>query len=120
MSVACSVATRCADPSSLALAVDNSNRQTQFPERVRWRPCSIADGDAGIALMCGHVNECVPNDDWGVIAHRILAGAVEAAGHEPSLPIGLFGGLSGLGFAALQLSRGGERIVASWTRSTPS
>jgi hypothetical protein len=103
------VARRLADRDVLATANEAAIRQTSFPETVRWDPCSIAQGDAGLALAFAHFDSCLPGEGWDAVAHRSLVRAAAEAERRGLTDIGLFSGLSGLGLAAWALSRGGTR-----------
>jgi class I lanthipeptide synthase len=76
---------------------------------VHWEPYGIAEGDAGLALMCAYFDACLPGTGWDEIGHGFLTVAARGAEQVSRLPPGLFGGLSGLAFAAASLSRGGTR-----------
>jgi hypothetical protein len=109
------VAARVADPELVAAANAAAATQTAFPEVMHWEPLSIAQGDAGLALAFGYLDACFPGEGWDATAHEYLTSAVEAAEHEP-LQAGIFGGVSGLAFAAWTLSRDGaryERLLAT-------
>lgn len=107
--VARDVAARVADPELLETAIEAARRQTDFPEAFGWTPFAVAEGDAGLAMMCGYLDACLPGEGWDRTAHLFLSGAVRAAEIAPSLPLGIFSGLSGLAFVAAALSRGGTR-----------
>ena len=107
--VARDVATRTANPALLAAAIEAASRQTAFPESFGWAPFAVAEGDAGVATMCGYLDACLPGEGWDTDAHRFLTRSVRAAEVIPSLPLGPFSGLSGLAFVAATLSRGGTR-----------
>ena len=66
----------------------------------------IAQGDAGLALMCASMNAWLPGQGWDELAHGFLTAGVRAAERQPRLSPSLFGGLSGLAFAASALSGG--------------
>lgn len=83
--------------------------QTAFPLTARWVPWSLAQGDAGLALMCGYADSCFPDDGWDIAAHRYLHTAATAVQEVAWPPAALFEGLSGLAFAAESLSRGNTR-----------
>ena len=102
-------ASRVADPELLITAIEAASRQTAFPETFGWTPFAVAEGDAGLALMCGYLDAYLPGEGWDRSAHGFLTRAVRAAEAVPSLPLGLFSGLSGLAFVAAALSRGGTR-----------
>jgi lantibiotic biosynthesis protein len=74
-----------------------------------WQSVSLAQGDAGVALVCGYVGECVGDASWSVIAHRFLRKAAVNAQEAGSALPGLIDGLAGLGFAASALSQRGTR-----------
>jgi hypothetical protein len=115
------VATRLTTPECLAQAVAEAPQQSVFPNRVCWAPHSLSQGHAGLALLCGYLDQCFPEEKWDLKAREHLQLAAHAAEAFPELPLGLFSGLSGLAFAARQLSRGGTRYLSllnSLDRST--
>ena len=97
------------NPSRLSIAIESARRQTRFPDTVHWVPFSLAQGDAGLAVMCAYLDECFPGEDWDRAGHTFLAAAGRVAERARFLPVGVFSGLGGLAFAAWSLSRGGAR-----------
>lgn len=108
-SVALEVAGRLRDPGRVAAATVAAARQTEFPEAVHWVPYSMAQGDTGLALLCSYLDACCPGEGWDVTGHELLASAARSAERSGELLPGIFGGTSGLAFAAWSLSRGGTR-----------
>lgn len=109
VAVAAEVARRMRDRRDIETAYEAAVRQTAFPEVAGWQPASLANGDAGLALACGYLDACFPDDGWDRIGHGYLTMAAEAAERQPGLLPGLFGGTAGLGMAAWSLSRSGTR-----------
>ncbi|MGH4007326.1 MAG: lanthionine synthetase C family protein [Pseudonocardiaceae bacterium] len=109
MVVARDVAVRVADPGRISAALTAARGQTRFPQSLRWKPYGIAEGEAGLAVMCAYLDACLPREGWDVFAHEYLTMAARGAERSSWLPSGLFGGLSGLTFAASSLSRSGAR-----------
>lgn len=109
VTVAREVATRLRDAELIEAANAAAARQTAYPQSVYWEPHGIAQGDAGLALMCGYLDACFPNEGWDATAHSYLALAARGAERSGYLATGLFSGLSGLAFAAWYLSRNGTR-----------
>src|SRR6266702_1637519 len=103
------VAARLREHNQIEAAVVAAAQQTAFPRSVHWQPYGVAQGYAGLAIMCGYLDTCFPNQDWDVIAHRCIELAARDAEHQFYLPKGIFVGLSGLAFAAWYLSLGGKR-----------
>jgi hypothetical protein len=102
------VAVRVTDRERIAAAIVAARKQTKFPTAVHWEPGGIAQGDAGLALLCAYLDRCFPGEGWDVTGHGLLA---SAAAHAERGVLGpsLFSGLAGLGFAAWQLGRDGMR-----------
>jgi hypothetical protein len=109
VTVAREVAARLQDREQIEAANAAAARQTAYPQSVYWEPHGIAQGDAGLALMCGYLDACFPDEGWDATAHRYLTLAARGAERSGYLATGLFGGLSGLAFAARYLSRNGTR-----------
>ncbi|UBU18227.1 lanthionine synthetase C family protein [Nonomuraea gerenzanensis] len=104
--VARDVAARVTDPGRVAMALAASVEQTPSPRTPARKPYAVADGDAGLAVTCAYLDACLPGEGWDAVGHEFLAAAVAGA---DSAPVGLFGGLSGLAFATVSLSRDGAR-----------
>jgi hypothetical protein len=109
MVAAHAVATRLSTPDRLQKAVSESSRQSVFPNRVCWAPHSLAQGHAGLALLYGYLDACFPGEQWDLKGRERLQLAARAAEEFSEIPLGLCAGLSGIAFAAWQLSRGGQR-----------
>ena len=109
VTVAREVAARLRHREQIEAANAAAARQTAYPESVNWEPHGIAKGDAGLALMCGYLDACVPDEGWDATAHQYLTLAARGAERSGYLAAGLFAGLSGLAFAAWSLSRQGTR-----------
>jgi hypothetical protein len=88
---------------------ERSRNQTSGSASSVWRTFSLAKGDAGVALMCGYVDECYPDAGWDVIGHQYLTVAATGISQLPDPPLGLFEGLCGVAFATSSLSRGSSR-----------
>ena len=109
MAVARDVVTRFRDPAGVDRAVSVARAQTAFPRSVHWQSHGIAQGYAGIALLCGAADASMPGEGWDVVAHQHLTCAVRAAEQVPRLSCSMFAGVGGLAFAAWYLSRLGAR-----------
>ena len=109
MEIAREVATRLREHDNVVAAIAAAKGQTAFPRAVYWQPYAVAQGDAGLALLCGYLDACLPGEGWDITGHRYLEIAARAAEQHYDLPVGLFSGLSGLAFAAQYLSQGGKR-----------
>ena len=75
----------------------------------RWIPFTIANGNSGLAILCGYFDDCFPGAGWGIFGKRELELAASSASVASSMPLGLHAGLSGLAYAASYLSCGGRR-----------
>jgi hypothetical protein len=104
--VATEIARRCTDPAVLAQAVAATARQSRYAALLPWRPASLAQGHAGIAVLCAELDRREPGAGWDRAGHRNLQAAVAAASPYDA---SLFSGLAGIGFAALHLSAGRSR-----------
>ncbi len=104
LKVACEVAERAVDRRRVAEALTAARRQAHHPDSVSWLPYSVAEGDAGLAVLCSYVDQCFPRSGWDTIGDDLLTAGLRAAERAGS-SAGLFGGLSGLSFTA-SLSNG--------------
>ena len=109
LSVAKEVAERCKSRERLLAANDAALKQTTFPKTIYWEPSGVAQGDAGLALMCSYVDACFPEEGWDKIGHEYLTWATREAEATGARHTGLYSGLSGLAFSAQSLSRNGSR-----------
>lgn len=105
------VATRVTDPERLRHAIEVFAVQTKFPMAARWRPHVVAQGEAGLALLCAQLDACFPGDGWDERGHAMLAAATRSLEADASPAVGLFDGLAGLAFTILALSRDGKRYA---------
>jgi hypothetical protein len=103
------VADRLRDPAQVEAAAALARTQTQFPGSSDWAPYSTAQGYAGLCVLWGYLDVCFPNEGWDLVGRQHLELAVRGAETAPPISVGLFGGVSGLAFGALQLSRAGSR-----------
>jgi hypothetical protein len=83
--------------------------QTAYPRAVHWQPASLAQGHAGLALVCAYIDICVAEQGWDRVGHGYLFMAAESAEHSPFLPSGMSSGIAGVAFAGCSLSRGASR-----------
>jgi lantibiotic biosynthesis protein len=107
--VARDVCGRLSSPERVAVAAAAARGQTSFPNSTHWIPHTISQGYAGLAVLWGYLDSCFPLEGWDIIGREHLDFAVRGAETVSGLPVGLFSGLSGLAFGALQLSRHGTR-----------
>ena len=107
--VAREVADRLRDRDLVESTIMAAPKQTGYPDSVHWQPHKVAEGYTGLALVCGYLDACFPDEGWDATAHEYLVLAARGAERHGHLPVGLYGGLSGLGFAAWMLSRRGTR-----------
>lgn len=108
LEAALDVGRRIGDRARVQEALRAASAQTRYPPTVHWEPHDVAQGDAGLALMCAYLDRCFPDAGWDVVAHGFLVSAARSA-EGVRLPASLFSGLGGLGFVAMVLSRGGAR-----------
>lgn len=105
--VAFEVAGRLRERDRLRQALVRVPRQTSFPEAHRWHACSLAMGDAGLALMCAAFDRAAPDEGWDSTGHTFLSRAVVDVG--AGRPLSLFHGVTGIAAAAWALSHSGRR-----------
>ena len=100
---------RLVAPSEAEKAAAAAVAQTAFPRSTHWVPYTIGQGYAGLAILWAYLDACFPGQDWDLTGKHHLTLAARGAEHGPTPPPGLFSGLSGLAFSAVQLSREGAR-----------
>jgi hypothetical protein len=103
------VAHHLGDRTHITSAVSAALAQTSLPADTYWQPVSLAQGDAGLAVSCAHLDACFAGEGWDTVAHQYLQIAAADAQRVGSFAPGLFDGLAGLAFATWALSRGGTR-----------
>ncbi len=84
-------------------------QQSAFPITVYWQPCSIAGGNAGMAVLFAYLDACFPAENWDRLGHEHLSLAIDAMKEQREIPLGLFTGVAGLAFATWSLSHAGKR-----------
>src|ERR1700757_5146963 len=89
--VAKEVAERLRDREVLLAANRKARAQTRYPKTVYWEPSGVAQGDAGLALMCSYLDSCFPSENWDITGHEYLTLAVQGAEAKDRPPLGLFG-----------------------------
>ncbi len=110
LSVALEVAGRLKDRDLLKRAALASVEQSGWPDQMRWRQHSIPQGSAGLALLFGYLDRCFPDAGWDQEARWHLEKAARSLENtDDGMGIPLFGGLSGVAFAAWYLSHQGRR-----------
>jgi hypothetical protein len=77
-------------------AIHLAHQQTRYPGSVHWNPISVAQGDAGQALLASQLARVFPDDNWDPVAENHLARAVGAFRSYPMPPVGAFSGTSGI------------------------
>jgi hypothetical protein len=110
LAAACDVAARVTDRELVETATVAAREQAHFPMSIHWEADGVAQGDAGLALLCAYLDRCFPNEGWDVTGHGFLASAGAHAERDRLGP-SLFSGLAGLGLVAWQLSRDGTRYT---------
>lgn len=90
-------------------AIAETQSQTAFPETVQWIPYSISQGYAGLAVLWAQMDACFPGNGWDLAGREHLALAARNLERNGNAPLGIFSGLTGVAFAAWQLSKGGTR-----------
>jgi hypothetical protein len=103
------IATRAADHGLLGAAATAAAGQTQYPRSAHWDPPSVAQGNAGQAMMCAYLDQCFPGEGWDRVGHDHLTRAVRAAEERGVSSPSSFGGLSGMALAATMLAQDGRR-----------
>jgi len=99
--VAEQIALRAANPQTVSDAVAAVDRDSQQAGPLVWRPASLAQGHAGLAVLCSALDAVQPGDGWDRAGHHHLAAAAaRCSPYDGSL----FSGLAGLGFAATLLA----------------
>lgn len=108
-SVARAVSSRLESREQVTKAIAAAHDQTEFARFLSWTPHAIAQGYAGLSLLWSYLDSCFPDENWDIKGKEFLELAVRGAESNSSLTLGLFSGISGLAFAAWQLSREGTR-----------
>ncbi len=109
LSVARVVSSRLGSREQVAQAVALAHSQSGFAQYLSWTPYAIAQGDAGLSILWSYLDSCFPCEGWDIKGKEFLELAVRGAESNSYLPLSLFSGLTGLAFAAWQLSREGTR-----------
>lgn len=100
---------RLGDFDRIERAVESAKWLTSYPRSVHWRPEGLWQGHAGLALLFGAADACLPDEGFDVAGRDHLTRAVRAAEGHRQPTGGLSTGLAGLAVAASSLSRDGAR-----------
>ena len=100
------IADRVLSSGRVRSAVELASKQTAYPRSMGWDAVSVAQGDAGQALLCAQLHRCFPGEGWDRVGHAHLARSVTAVEDRGSAQPGLFSGLTGVAFAAKLLGCG--------------
>jgi hypothetical protein len=103
------VAQRLKQPGDAEKAAILAATQSEFPQFSHWSPPNLAQGNAGLCVLWAYLDACFPDEGWDTVGKTHLELAVKGAELIPPAGAGLFSGLAGLAFAAIQLSRDGTR-----------
>lgn len=109
LAVAREVARRLRDSAHVEAAVEAARQQTGYPRSVHWRPDALWQGYAGLAVLWGAADACMPDEGWDKVGLDHLNIAVRAIEQRRHLTYGLSSGLGGVALAAWLLSRNGQR-----------
>ncbi|HYU73760.1 MAG TPA: hypothetical protein VEL31_13860, partial [Ktedonobacteraceae bacterium] len=60
--IALHVATRLRKRELVEAAVVAAMQQTAYPKSTHWQPSGVAQGYAGLAIMCGYLDACFPDE----------------------------------------------------------
>jgi lantibiotic modifying enzyme len=69
----------------------------------------MAQGNAGLALLWAQMDACFPGEGWDLVGREHLERAARNLEQSSDAPLGIFSGITGVAFAAWQLSRDGTR-----------
>jgi lantibiotic biosynthesis protein len=94
---------------SVALTLAQRAIHRQVRPTSHWNAWSIAEGDAGIALLAHYAATCTADQSWTQVAHRLIRGAVLDVQQSGATQPGLLDGLAGLGFVVDLAADGGDR-----------
>jgi hypothetical protein len=104
--VAGQVAERATNPQTVANAAAAVDHTSPYADLLTWRPASLAQGYAGLAVLCSALDAVRPGAGWDRAGHHHLAAA---AARVSPYDGSLFSGLAGVGFAATLLAAGRPR-----------
>jgi hypothetical protein len=68
----------------------------------------LGSADSSVALVCAQLDRLFPDAGWDRAGHMHLTASAQAAQRDGA-PLGLFGGVAGLGFVAQRLAAGRAR-----------
>jgi hypothetical protein len=102
--IARSIANQLRDPARLSEVVALAHEQSPMADATEWLATSLGGG-LGLVLLFGHLDRCFPQEGWYRDAHRHLEAAARRLETFSSPPLGLFEGMSGVGFSAAYLAR---------------
>ena len=108
LSIAQEVGKRLCDRELVAHSIKTVKDQVTPPDFFNWTPTSLWEGNVGLALACGFLDQCFPDKGFDKSAHEYIKDAVDALNSGAYLQSGL-NGVSGIAYTVNQLSRDGKR-----------
>ena len=108
--IAAEVAKRLLNADTVARTYEETTRslaRADAPTR-RWSGPGLSGAAAAGALLCAELDRAEPGIGWDRRGHQLLGIAASAA-EATDVPLGLFDGVAGLGYAADRLAAGRER-----------
>src|SRR5437588_12733204 len=70
------IITRLRDDELVKTAARLTVERAAYPHTRQWRPVTVGEGSAGLALLCAHLDRCFPEEGWDAVGHRHLSIAV--------------------------------------------
>lgn len=75
----------------------------------RFDELSLSDGIPSLCILYGELNEQYPEDGWDIKAHEYIKKIGQLLEENPHSILSMFSGVSGIGLAAVCLSKNGTR-----------
>lgn len=104
------IASRVTRPDAVAASVRLAREQTHYPMSVHWNPATLAQGDAGQALLADQLDRVWPGAGWAEVAQEHLGRAAAFHRRAAGRRVGLISGAAGLAWAIRRV--GAERHQA--------
>ncbi|MBM7714533.1 lantibiotic modifying enzyme [Bacillus thermophilus] len=91
----------------IACADSNRNAEGRNP----WESCSLSQGYPGIILFYSKLDLLYPDEGWDAVTHDYLMALHKEMGINRLDDVSLYSGLTGIAFAVMHASRGGQRYT---------
>lgn len=111
--VAYDTAIKLFDYNKVLEAAKNGNSYIEIEGKKinRFDELSLSEGIPSLCILYGELNEQYPEDGWDIKGHEYIKKIGQLLEENPHSMLSMFSGMSGIGLAAVCLSKNGTRYI---------